>query len=270
MPRILYGAEPAKKIKDWIIEKIPNKRAMLAIVKVGNNPASEIYVRNKVKDCEECGFGATVYHLPESVTPLVFTEVIEELNENNLITGIIVQKPLPAGLPNPAGLIDPAKDIDCFTIKNMGKLYQGIPAFQPCTPHGIMLLLEHYGINVTGMNCVVIGRSEIVGKPMAILLTQADATVTLCHSKTRNLEFYTKNADLIVCAIGSPKFLKADMIKEGAILIDVGINRDENGSLCGDIDYDDVYEKCGAITPVPGGVGLMTRAAMLENLWLSQ
>lgn len=264
MPKILSGAEPAQRIKENI--KDSKIRGMtLAIVRVGDNPASAVYVKNKIKDCQECGIPVAEYHLPEDIGIANFCNLITDLGNNNSISGIIVQKPLPADLPDPSDLIPPHKDIDCFNPENVGKMFLGHPAFLPCTPAGIMALLDYYHIDVTGMNCVVIGRSNIVGKPMATLLTAADATVTLCHSKTKDLEFYTKNADLIVCAIGIPKFLKADMIKEGAILIDVGINRSEDGSLCGDIDFDDVYDKCGSITPVPGGVGLMTRAILLQN-----
>lgn len=235
---------------------------------VGDNPASAAYVRGKQNDCAECGITCELHKFDDTVHESVIVDTIKKLNDDYRVDGIIVQLPLPKHLHTNAILevIDPQKDVDCFRDVNIGKLIMGKPRFVPCTPLGIVNMLRRYNIDVAGKNCVVIGRSDIVGKPMATLLTSLNATVTVCHSQTKNISAYTKKADLIVCAVGRPKFLTADMVKKGVIVIDVGINRDENGKLCGDVDFDEVSKKAFAITPVPGGVGLTTRAALIENV----
>lgn len=239
----------------------------LAVVLVGNNPASQIYVRNKIKACEETGIKSFAYYLPEDATQKQVEELIEELVENTTIHGILVQLPLPAHLDaqNVLKLIPKAKDVDGFCEENMGSLCMKEDCLVACTPNGVMKMLEREGIETKGKNAVVIGRSNIVGKPMAMLLLNADATVTICHSRTQNLKGICANADILVAAIGKAKFVTADMVKQGAVVIDVGMDRDESGKLCGDVDFDGVKDKCSYITPVPGGVGPMTITMLMYN-----
>ncbi len=239
----------------------------LAVVLVGDDPASKIYVRNKKNACLEAGITSYEYTLPETATEEEVLELINTLNNDSKINGILVQVPLPKGIDEKKIIdaIAPEKDVDAFSEQNIGKYFLGEAKFLPCTPGGILRLLDKYNIEVSGKNCVVIGRSNIVGKPMALLLLQRNGTVTVCHSKTKNLEEFTKNADIIVVAIGKAGFLKGDMIKEGAVVIDVGINRLENGKVVGDADFESCKDKASFITPVPGGVGPMTIARLLLN-----
>ena len=239
----------------------------LAVVLVGENPASQVYVRNKARACEEVGFLSEVYRLPEQTTQKELLALIDKLNADKKIHGILVQLPLPKHLDETELLlrISPNKDVDAFHPFNVGKLTIGDPVFLPCTPAGIMELLRRYGIDPCGKQCVVVGRSNIVGKPMALLLLAANGTVTVCHSRTPDLAAKTREADILVVAIGKAKFITADMVKEGAVVIDVGMDRDENGKLCGDVDFETVAPKCSYITPVPGGVGPMTITMLLQN-----
>lgn len=277
MAIILDGARVAKEIKQQIRKEVADMHAAyylarpphLVTILVGNNPASQIYVRNKARDCEECGFTNETVELPEDTTRGKLLNLIVSLNENRGVDGILCQLPLPEGLDEWAILnaIDPGKDVDCFHPENVGRLTAGRPAFKPCTPAGVMRLLAEYSIPIAGKNCVVIGRSNIVGKPMAQLLTAADGTVTICHSRTENLAAFTRNADILVSAVGRPGLVTADMVKDGAVVVDVAMNRGLDGKLCGDVDFDTVQEKASYITPVPGGVGPMTRAMLMENLF---
>ncbi len=239
----------------------------LAVVIVGNDPASRVYVNNKKKACELVGFKSEEYALPEQTTQDQLLELVKMLNEKKDINGILVQLPLPKHLDDKAVIeaISPLKDVDAFHAVNVGKIMLGEYDFLPCTPAGVMEMLHAYDIPVCGKNCVVIGRSNIVGKPMAMLLLHENATVTICHSRTQNLTDICKNADILVAAVGRPKFVTADMVKQGAVVIDVGMDRDENGKLCGDVDFENVKEKCSYITPVPGGVGPMTIATLMKN-----
>ena len=276
MAIILDGARVAKEIKQQIRKEVADMHAAyylarpphLVTILVGNNPASQIYVRNKARDCEECGFTNETVELPEDTTRGKLLNLIVSLNKNQGVDGILCQLPLPEGLDEWAILnaIDPGKDVDCFHPENVGRLTAGRPAFKPCTPAGVMRLLAEYSIPIAGKNCVVIGRSNIVGKPMAQLLTAADGTVTICHSRTENLAAFTRNADILVSAVGRPGLVTADMVKDGAVVVDVAMNRGLDGKLCGDVDFDTVQEKASYITPVPGGVGPMTRAMLMENL----
>lgn len=244
-------------------EAIPS----LAVVLVGNDPASKIYVRNKKNACAEAGITSYEYTLPETATEDEVLKLIEKLNADDKINGILVQVPLPAGIDEKKVIdaIAPNKDVDAFSESNIGKYFLGEAKFLPCTPGGILHLLDKYNIDVNGKNCVIIGRSNIVGKPTSLLLLQRNGTVTICHSRTKNLSDYTKNADIIVVAIGKPCFLTGDMIKEGAVVIDVGINRLESGKVVGDADFESCAKKASFITPVPGGVGPMTIARLLLN-----
>ncbi len=280
---ILNGKEASASIKQELKEEIAGitgsgKRAPhLAAILVGNNAASETYVASKVKSCKEIGFESTLIRLDESTTEADLLKTIERLNKDEGIDGILVQLPLPKHISEEKVIhaIDAAKDVDGFHPENMGKLVQGLPSFIPATPYGIMLLLEHYKVNTRGMHAVVIGRSNIVGRPMSVLLSSnskyGNCTVTLCHSHTKDLSYFTLQADLVVAALGKPEFVKAEMVKEGAVVIDVGISRieDEKAAkgyrIAGDVDYASVAPKASAITPVPGGVGLMTIAGLLKN-----
>lgn len=239
----------------------------LVVIKVGDDPASAVYVRNKKRACEELGIYSEEYSLPQETSEQDLLDLIKELNTRKDIDGILCQLPLPKHLNEKAVInaIDPNKDVDCFHPQNVGKVLIGEDGFKPCTPFGVIEMLKYSGIEIAGKNCVVLGRSNIVGKPMALLLLQENGTVTVCHSKTKNLKEITKNADILIAAIGKPKFVTADMVKEGAAIIDVGINRDENGKLCGDVDFDAVINKAAAISPVPGGVGLMTVTMLMQN-----
>lgn len=239
----------------------------LAVVIVGDDSASRVYVNNKKKACELVGFRSEEYALPEKTTQEELLDLVNELNEKKDINGILVQLPLPKHLDDKAVIeaINPIKDVDAFHAVNVGKIMLGEYDFLPCTPAGVMEMLHSYDISVSGKNCVVIGRSNIVGKPMAMLLLHENATVTICHSKTVNLSEVCSQADILVAAVGRPKFVTADMVKEGAVVIDVGMDRDENGKLCGDVDFENVKDKCSYITPVPGGVGPMTIATLMKN-----
>ncbi len=242
-------------------------RPGLAVILVGNDPASQVYVRNKNKACEEVGFYSEMYTLPEETSMDELLGLIEQLNVSPQIHGILVQLPLPKHLDEEKVIlaINPEKDVDAFHPTNVGKIMIGNHSFLPCTPAGVMELLSRSGIEVSGKECVVIGRSNIVGKPQAMLLLHANGTVTVCHSKTKNLAEICSRADILVSAIGRAKFVTADMVKDGAVVIDVGINRDENGKLCGDVDFENVAPKTSFITPVPGGVGPMTITMLMKN-----
>ncbi len=239
----------------------------LAVVIAGENPASEIYIRNKAKGCADVGFHSEIHRLSETSTTADVVAKIEELKQNPAIHGILVQLPLPAQIDEQAiiAAVPPEKDVDAFHPVNVGHITIGNYQFLPCTPAGIMKLLAYEGISVDGKNCVIAGRSNIVGKPMALLLLQANGTVTVCHSHTKDLASVTRQADILVSAVGKAHFITADMVKEGAVVIDVGMNRDENGKLMGDVEFNEVAPKTSAITPVPGGVGAMTIVMLLEN-----
>ena len=239
----------------------------LAVILVGDDPASQVYVRNKMKGCEEVGIKSFMCGLPADATSEQVAATIKELNANPEVSGIILQLPLPKHLDeNPLlDLIDPAKDVDGCHYVQKGRLWTGRECLIACTPFGIMRILEHYNIELEGKEAVVVGRSNLVGKPLAQLLLDKNATVTICHSRTKNLGEVTSRADIVCVAIGKAKFLKADMVKEGAVVVDVGMDRDENGKLCGDVDFENVAPKCSYITPVPGGVGPMTVTMLLQN-----
>lgn len=244
-------------------------RPHLAAVLVGDDPASAVYVRNKQRACEKAGIESTLFRKPAELSESELLDLVGELNEDSAIHGTLVQVPLPKQIDEQRILdaVRPLKDVDCFHVENVGLMVQGRPRFLPCTPSGCMVLLDEAGISTSGKHAVVLGRSEIVGKPMAALLMQkgADATVTVCHSRTADLAAITRQADIVIAAIGRPKFLTADMVKEGVAVIDVGVNRLDDGSLCGDVDFQGVEPLASAITPVPGGVGPMTIAMLLEN-----
>ena len=263
------GTALAAKVKTQVREEAASmpRRPGLAVIIVGDNPASRVYVNSKRKDCEECGFYSEEYALLASTPQQDLLELIEVLNHREDIDGILVQLPLPDGFNEEQVLlaIDPAKDVDCFHPYNVGKLMIGEPVFQPCTPGGIMEMLKEYGIDQAGKRCVVLGRSNIVGKPMAMLLLHGNGTVVMCHSKTPDIKKLAASADILVSAVGKVGLVTADMVKEGAVVIDVAMNRNEEGKLCGDVCYDDVAEKAAFITPVPGGVGPMTRAMLMKN-----
>ena len=239
----------------------------LAVIIVGNDSASRVYVNNKKKACEECGILSEEYALPEETTEEELLSLIDTLNKKKSINGILVQLPLPKGIDSEKVLLSilPEKDVDAFHPVNVGKIMIGNFDFLPCTPAGVMELIHLTDIDVSGKECVVVGRSNIVGKPQAMLLLHEHATVTICHSRTKNLKEVCRRADILVAAVGKAKFITADMVKEGAIVIDVGMNRDENGKLCGDVNYDEVSAVASAITPVPGGVGPMTIAMLMKN-----
>ena len=239
----------------------------LTVVIVGEDPASQVYVRNKHAACEQVGFTSDVIRLPEQTPQEELLALIDRLNADKSVHGILVQLPLPKHIDEKAVVsrISPKKDVDAFGYENVGRIMTGDFDFLPCTPAGIMELLHRTGITVEGKECVVVGRSNIVGKPMAMLLLHENGTVTVCHSRTRNLPEVTRRADILVVAVGKAHFITADMIKEGAVVVDVGMDRDENGKLTGDVDYDACFEKAYAITPVPGGVGPMTITMLLKN-----
>ncbi len=257
-------AEVAKEVEAL---KTQGVRPGLAVVLVGNDPASGIYVNNKKKACEAVGIYSEEYALPEETVQQELLDLIDTLNKKPEISGILVQSPLPSGLDEAAVVeaIDPQKDVDAFHAYNVGKLTQGRPVFQPCTPAGIIELIHSTGTEIQGKSCVVIGRSNIVGKPMALLLLQYNGTVTVCHSKTRDLPLVTRQADILVSAVGKADFVTADMVKPGAVVIDVGMNRNAEGKLCGDVDFAGVEPVASYITPVPGGVGPMTIAMLMRN-----
>ncbi|MBE6621421.1 MAG: bifunctional methylenetetrahydrofolate dehydrogenase/methenyltetrahydrofolate cyclohydrolase FolD [Ruminococcaceae bacterium] len=269
MTKIINGKDISTAIRQEIraeVESLP-KRPGLAVVLVGNDPASQVYVRNKERACEEVGFYSEKYTLPEDTTREQLLDLVDQLNESPAIHGILVQLPLPKHLDAEEVIlrIDPKKDVDAFHPVNVGKIMIGNFDFLPCTPAGVMELLSRSGIDPAGKECVVIGRSNIVGKPQAMLLLHKNATVTICHSRTKDLAAVCRRADILVSAVGRANFVTADMVKEGAVVIDVGMNRDENGKLVGDVAFAEVSEKTSYITPVPGGVGPMTITMLLKN-----
>lgn len=272
MAKIIDGkvisAEIRQELKQRTIafEELFNFKPGLAVVLVGSDPASKVYVNNKRKACEEIGYNSFVYEMPSDTTEEALFELIQQLNVREDVHGILVQLPLPKHISEEKVIraINPTKDVDAFHPQNVGQIMLGSPTFMPCTPAGVMELLKRSNIDATGKECVVVGRSNIVGKPLAMLLLQANGTVTICHSKTNDLREACKRADILVVAIGKPKFITADMVKGGAVVIDVGINR-VDGKLCGDVDFDNVKEVVSAITPVPGGVGPMTIAMLMKN-----
>lgn len=269
---LMDGKAVSEKVKMEVAESVKELNAKgieakLAVVIVGDDPASRVYVNNKKKACEVCGIVSEEYALPKETTEEELLNLIDELNDRADLNGILVQLPLPKGLDEKAVIerIRADKDVDAFHASNVGKIMIGEYDFLPCTPAGVMEILKHYDISAEGKNCVVIGRSNIVGKPMAMLLLHDNGTVTVTHSRTVNLKKYTKEADILVAAVGKPRFVKADMVKEGAVVVDVGIHRMDDGKLCGDVDFDKVKEKAAMITPVPGGVGPMTIAMLMKN-----
>ena len=269
--QIIDGKAVSAAVKEQVKAEMERDKikAGLAVVIVGNDPASRVYVNNKKKACEFCGITSYEYALPEETTEEQLLELIDTLNEDRNVNGILVQLPLPKGLSDSEekviARISPMKDVDAFHPINVGKIMIGNYSFLPCTPAGCMELIHSTGVEVSGKNCVVIGRSNIVGKPMAMLLLHENGTVTITHSKTKNLAEVCSQADILVAAVGRPNFVTADMVKPGAVVIDVGINRLENGKLCGDVKFDEVSEKAGYITPVPGGVGPMTISMLMKN-----
>lgn len=272
MAQIIDGKAISAQIKDELKEKVAELKTQgievsLAVIQVGADPASSVYVRNKKKACEYIGIRSLAYELPEETTEKELLDIIDELNGRKDVNGILVQLPLPSHISEEKILnrIDPTKDVDGFHPQNVGALCIGKPGFVSCTPAGIIQLLKRSGISIEGKECVVIGRSNIVGKPMAILLLRENGTVTITHSRTKDLKEVTKRADILVVAIGRPKMITAEYVKEGAVVIDVGIHRNEDNKLCGDVDFDSVEPVCSAITPVPGGVGPMTIAMLMNN-----
>ncbi len=274
---LIDGKALAAKMRQELCEQVRQFRSErgkeigLAVVLVGDNQASQVYVRNKIKACEEVGIRSYSYHLPEETGEEQLLSLIDELVSDPNIHGILVQLPLPRHIDEKKVLrrIPASKDVDGFCAENVGNLAMNRETIVACTPYGVMKMLEHYGIDPKGKNAVVLGRSNIVGKPMAMLLLNADATVTVCHSKTKDLKKICSEADILVVAIGRAKFVQADMVKEGAVVIDVGMDRDENGKLCGDVDFERVKDKVSYITPVPGGVGPMTITMLLYNTVLA-
>ena len=272
MPQIIDGKLISTQIKDELKEKVAAMKAdgisiCLAVIQVGNDPASSVYVNNKKKACAYIGIESLSYELPEETTQEELIDLIKELNDRKDVNGILVQLPVPKHIDEDAIIraIDPMKDVDGFHPQSVGALCIGQPGFVSCTPAGIIQLLKRSGIEIAGKECVVIGRSNIVGKPMSLLLLRENGTVTVTHSRTKDLKEVTKRADILVVAIGKPKMITKEYVKEGAVVIDVGIHRNENNKLYGDVDYDDVAPICSAITPVPGGVGPMTIAMLMHN-----
>ncbi len=273
---IIDGKIISSAIKARLKEEVAalNKQGIsvrLAVILVGDDPASKVYVRNKKKACEELSIYSEEYVLPKSTTMEELKGLITELNNRKDVNGILCQLPLPKHLDEKEVIntIDKNKDVDAFHAENVGKIMLNEEGILPCTPAGVMEMLKYENIEVSGKNCVVIGRSNIVGKPMSLLLLHQNGTVTICHSKTKNLKEITKKADIIVAAVGKAKFLTKDMVKKGSVIIDVGMNRDENGKLCGDVDFKNVARKAAFITPVPGGVGLMTVTMLMQNTILA-
>ena len=272
MAQIIDGKRISQEIKDELKEKVAalkdeGKECCLAVVQVGNDPASSVYVRNKKRACEYIGMKSLSFELPEDTTEESLLELIDRLNADVSVHGILVQLPLPKQIDEDKIIkaISPKKDVDGFHPENVGNLVTGGQGFVSCTPAGIIELLKRSNIEIEGKNCVVIGRSNIVGKPMALLMLRENATVTIAHSRTKNLKELTKTADILIVAIGKPEYITADYVKNGAVVIDVGIHRDENNKLCGDVKFDEVEPHCAAITPVPGGVGPMTIAMLMYN-----
>ncbi|MCI5935581.1 MAG: bifunctional methylenetetrahydrofolate dehydrogenase/methenyltetrahydrofolate cyclohydrolase FolD [Lachnospiraceae bacterium] len=272
MALLIDGKQISTDIKDELKETVARLKEQgiegaLAVIQVGADPASSVYVRNKKKACEYIGIRSVSYELPEETTEEELLGIIEKLNEDNTINGILCQLPVPAHMDENKIIraIAPQKDVDGFHTQNVGALVVGQEGFVSCTPAGVIQLLKRSDIAIEGKHCVVVGRSNIVGKPMALLMLQENATVTICHSRTKNLKEICKEADILIVAIGKPKFINADYVKEGAVVIDVGIHRNENNKLCGDVDFDSVEPKASYITPVPGGVGPMTIAMLMNN-----
>ena len=272
MAKLLLGKEVSARIKGELRTEVEELKKQginpgLAVIIIGEDPASQVYVRNKERACEECGIYSEKYALPEETTQEELLKLIDELNRKESISGILVQLPVPKHIDEKAVInaIDPKKDVDAFHPVNVGKIMVGNYDFVPCTPAGVMELIKESGIDVAGKECVIVGRSNIVGKPQAMLLLHQNGTVTICHSKTQNLAEKTKNADILVVAVGIPEFIKGDMIKEGAVVIDVGINRIAPKKLVGDVEFETAEKVAGAITPVPGGVGPMTIAMLMKN-----
>ena len=272
MAIIIDGKKVSQEIKDEVKKRVSalrekGREVTLAVIQVGNDPASTVYVGNKKKACEYTGIRSLAYEIPEETTEKELLELVYSLNDREDVDGILVQLPLPAHINEDKVIqaISTDKDVDGFHPQSVGALSIGQPGFVSCTPAGIIELLKRYNIQIDGKECVVIGRSNIVGKPVSMLLLRENGTVTVCHSHTADLKEVTKRADILVVAIGKAKFITADYIKEGAAVIDVGMDRDENGKLCGDVDFDSAVEKAGAITPVPGGAGPMTIAMLMNN-----
>ncbi len=274
MAKIIDGKAVSQKVKDEIRAEIERDGLSigLAVVIVGNNQASRVYVNNKKKACEVCGIKSYEYALPEETTEEQLLELVDTLNEDKNINGILVQLPLPKQINEEKIIerISPEKDVDAFHATNVGKIMIGNYAFLPCTPAGVMELIHSTGTEIGGKECVVIGRSNIVGKPMAMLLLHENATVTICHSRTKDLAEVCRRADILVSAVGKADFVTADMVKDGAVVIDVGMNRNAEGKLCGDVKYDEVEPKASYITPVPGGVGPMTIAMLMKNTLMAK
>lgn len=273
MAKIISGKEVSQRVRESIKEETiklfeeTGRKPGLAVIIVGEDPASQVYVRNKAKGCEEVGFNSEVYRLPENTQMQELLALVERLNKDENIHGILCQLPLPKHLDETAVIlaIDPRKDVDAFHPVNTGKIMIGNYSFLPCTPAGVMELIASTGIDIAGKECVVVGRSNIVGKPQAMLLLQKNGTVTICHSKTKNLAEVTKRADILVVAVGRANFITGDMVKDGAIVIDVGINRNDEGKLVGDVHFESAEKIASYITPVPGGVGPMTITMLLQN-----
>lgn len=272
MAQLIDGKAISAQIKEEVKEKVAalkeqGREVTLAVIQVGADPASSVYVRNKKKACEYVGVRSLSYELPEETTEEKLLDLIRKLNDRTDVNGILVQLPLPKHIDEEKVLdaISPLKDVDGFHPQNVGALCIGKQGFVSCTPAGVIQLLKRSGIEIAGKECVVVGRSNIVGKPMALLLLRENGTVTVAHSRTKDLKEVTKRADILVVAVGRPKMITADYVKEGAVVIDVGIHRNEQNKLCGDVDFDSVEPVCGAITPVPGGVGPMTIAMLMNN-----
>ncbi len=272
MAQLIDGKQISKEIKDELkteVQKLKSegKNVCLAVVQVGDDPASTVYVNNKKKACAYIGIESRSYELPESTSEEELTALVEELNEDDGVNGILVQLPLPSHIDEDRIIrtISPDKDVDGFHPVSVGRLWIGEKGFLSCTPAGIIQLLKRSNIEIAGKNCVIIGRSNIVGKPMAALLLRENGTVTITHSKTKDLQKITKTADILIVAIGKERFITSDYVKEGAVVIDVGMHRDSENHLCGDVDFKDVEPKVSAITPVPGGVGPMTIAMLMNN-----
>lgn len=269
MAKIIDGKRISAEVKDECKERVKREKLdiTLAVIQVGNDPASTVYVGNKKKACDYIGIHSLSYELPEETSEKELLELVEKLNRNDDVHGILVQLPLPEHIDEDKVIqtISPKKDVDGFHPQSVGALSIGQPGFVSCTPAGIIQLLKRSGVEIEGKECVIVGRSNIVGKPMALLMLRENATVTVCHSRTKDLKEVTKRADILIVAIGKPKFITADYVKEGAVVIDVGIHRNENNKLCGDVDFDSVAPIASAITPVPGGVGPMTIAMLMNN-----
>lgn len=272
MPQIIDGKAISAQIKDELKERVAAMKEQgievcLAVIQVGDDPASSVYVGNKKKACAYIGIASLSYELPAETTQAELLALIAELNDRKDVNGILVQLPLPKHIDEDAVIraIDPAKDVDGFHPQSVGALCIGQPGFVSCTPAGIIQLLKRSGVEIAGKECVIVGRSNIVGKPMSLLMLRENATVTIAHSRTKDLRSVTKRADILIVAVGRPKMITREYVREGAVVIDVGIHRNENNKLCGDVDYEDVAPVCSAITPVPGGVGPMTIAMLMHN-----